>query len=95
MYGQLDSYRAMLDREGASGPADIAFIGDEAELRRKIQRLRDIGVSDLNCPFSVLATTTRQRNFSPMNFKTDGEGDLLPTEQKLASGVKLMWSRLH
>ncbi len=49
MYGQLDSYRAMLDREGAGGPADIAFVGDEAELRRKIQRLRDIGVSDLNC----------------------------------------------
>lgn len=49
MYGQLDSYRAMLNKEGASGPSDIANIGDEADLRKYIQRLRDIGVTDLNC----------------------------------------------
>ena len=49
MYGQLDSYRAMLNKEGAAGPSDIANIGDEAELRKFIQRLRDIGVTDLNC----------------------------------------------
>jgi F420-dependent oxidoreductase-like protein len=29
MYGQLPSYRAMLDREGVEGPADIAIVGDE------------------------------------------------------------------
>ncbi|MCB1646142.1 MAG: LLM class F420-dependent oxidoreductase [Pseudomonadales bacterium] len=46
IYGQLPSYRAMLDREGAAGPADIAFAGDEKELRARIQRLRDIGVTD-------------------------------------------------
>lgn len=28
IYGQLPSYRAMLDREGMAGPADIALIGD-------------------------------------------------------------------
>lgn len=49
MYGMLDSYRAMLDREGVAGPSGVANIGDEAELRRAIQRLRDIGVTDLNC----------------------------------------------
>tara|TARA_R110000787_G_scaffold15633_2_gene48430 strand:- start:1069 stop:1623 length:555 start_codon:yes stop_codon:yes gene_type:complete len=49
MYGQLDSYRAMLNKEGATGPSDIANIGDEADLRKYIQRLRDIGVTDLNC----------------------------------------------
>ncbi len=49
MYGKLDSYRGMLDREGAAGPADIAMIGDEAALRKQIQRFRDIGVTDLNC----------------------------------------------
>ena len=49
MYGQLDSYRAMLAREGVSGPSGIANIGNEADLRRYIQRLRDIGVTDLNC----------------------------------------------
>ena len=30
MYGFLPSYRAMLDREGAAGPADVAIVGDEA-----------------------------------------------------------------
>ncbi len=49
MYGQLDSYKAMLAKEGASGPSGIANIGDEGELRKYIQRLRDIGVTDLNC----------------------------------------------
>ena len=27
IYAQLPSYRAMLDREGVAGPADIAIIG--------------------------------------------------------------------
>ncbi len=49
MYGQLDSYRAMLAREGVDSPSGIANIGDEKELRRAIQRYRDIGVTDLNC----------------------------------------------
>lgn len=49
MYGQLDSYKAMLAKEGATGPSGIANIGDEGELRKYIQRLRDIGVTDLNC----------------------------------------------
>ena len=49
MYGKLDSYKAMLKREGTDVPSGIAFIGDENELRKKIQRLRDIGVTDLNC----------------------------------------------
>lgn len=48
IYGQLPSYRAMLDREGAEGPADVALIGDEASLRQKLQALRDAGVTDFN-----------------------------------------------
>jgi len=46
VYGVLPSYRAMLDREGVDGPADIAIAGDEAELRRRIQQLADVGVTD-------------------------------------------------
>ena len=46
IYGMLPSYRAMLDKEGIAGPAELAFAGDEAELRRDIERLRDIGVTD-------------------------------------------------
>ena len=33
IYGQLPSYRAMLDREGFAGPEDAAIIGDEHGLR--------------------------------------------------------------
>ena len=48
IYGQLPSYRAMLDREGAAGPADIALIGDENHLRGQIDRFRNAGVTDFN-----------------------------------------------
>jgi len=43
----LPSYRAMLDREGAAGPADVAIIGDEDAVRSRLDRLRAIGISDL------------------------------------------------
>jgi F420-dependent oxidoreductase-like protein len=48
IYGQLPSYRAMLDREGVAGPADIAIAGDENALRGEIKRLEDMGVTDFN-----------------------------------------------
>ncbi len=48
IYGQLPSYRAMLDREGVQGPADIAIAGDENALRGEIQRLENMGVTDFN-----------------------------------------------
>ena len=46
MYGTPPSYRAMLDREGAAGPGDVALAGDEAALRDGLQALRDAGVTD-------------------------------------------------
>jgi F420-dependent oxidoreductase-like protein len=48
IYGTLPSYRAMLDREGAAGPGDVALVGDEAALRAQIGRLRDAGVTDFD-----------------------------------------------
>src|SRR5690606_14585630 len=48
IYGQAPSYRAMLDREGVAGPADIAIAGDENTLRGEIRRLEEIGVTDFN-----------------------------------------------
>lgn len=47
IYGTLPSYRAMLDREGADGPADVAIVGDEATVRDRIAALGGIGVTDL------------------------------------------------
>lgn len=46
VYGMLPSYRAMLDREGAAGPADVAIVGDAATVTSEIARLGDIGVTD-------------------------------------------------
>lgn len=48
LYGTLPSYRAMLDAEGASGPADLAIAGDEKTLEEAIQRLAAAGVTDVN-----------------------------------------------
>lgn len=48
VYGMLPSYRAMLDREGVEGPADLSIVGDEGALRAAIQQLRDVGVTDFN-----------------------------------------------
>ena len=46
IYGQLPSYRAMLDREGAAGPADVAIVGDEDAVAAQILALADAGVTD-------------------------------------------------
>ena len=45
-YGALPSYRAMLDREGVAGPADIAIIGSATEVQDRIAHLGTIGVTD-------------------------------------------------
>jgi len=45
-YGGLPSYRAMLDREGVAGPADIAIIGSAAEVQDRVGALAGIGVTD-------------------------------------------------
>jgi F420-dependent oxidoreductase-like protein len=46
IYGQLPSYRAMLDREGAAGPGDVAIVGDEDAVAAQILALADAGVTD-------------------------------------------------
>lgn len=57
IYGQLPSYRAMLDREGAEGPADIAIVGSAAEVVDRIGALAEIGVTDFAAvPFPADAT---------------------------------------
>jgi 5,10-methylenetetrahydromethanopterin reductase len=52
LYGQLPSYRAMLDREGVAGPADAAIVGRESEVRERVRQLADIGVTEFcGAPF--------------------------------------------
>jgi alkanesulfonate monooxygenase SsuD/methylene tetrahydromethanopterin reductase-like flavin-dependent oxidoreductase (luciferase family) len=48
MYGQLPSYRAMLDREGAAGPADVAVVGTEEEVTAQIRRFAQVGATEFS-----------------------------------------------
>lgn len=47
MYNTLPSYRAMLDREGADGPADLAIVGDEAHVRERLEEVAAAGCTEL------------------------------------------------
>lgn len=46
VYGVLPSYRAMLDREGAGGPEDVAIIGDEDEVLQRVDEVAAAGATD-------------------------------------------------
>ena len=46
VYGFLPSYRAMLDREGAKTPGDVAIVGDETTVGAVLRRMADGGVTD-------------------------------------------------
>jgi F420-dependent oxidoreductase-like protein len=54
IYGTLPSYQAMLTRESAAGPADVAIVGDESAVGEALGRLAEIGTTDfLAIPFRV------------------------------------------
>ena len=54
IYGQLPSYRAVLDVEGAADASNVAIVGSEAEVETQLRHLASIGVTDLNAsPFPV------------------------------------------
>lgn len=46
VYGMLPSYRAMLDREGVDGPADVAIIGSATVVREGIERFFAAGATE-------------------------------------------------
>jgi len=47
-YDGLPAYRAMLDREGAAGPADVAVVGDRDAIGEQLLRLAEAGATDFN-----------------------------------------------
>jgi 5,10-methylenetetrahydromethanopterin reductase len=49
-YNNLPSYRAMLDKEGAGGPADVAVIGDEESVARQLRHLGSVGATSFSLP---------------------------------------------
>ena len=62
-YNTLPSYRAMFEREGVAGPADIALVGNKAALDAALGRLEEAGATDFLAqlipagPGTVQATT--------------------------------------
>ncbi len=60
IYGQLPSYRAMLDREHAAGPADVAIVGDEEAVAAQIAGLAEAGATDFTAaPYGPSADRDR------------------------------------
>ena len=60
-YGQIPSYRAMLDREGVAGPGDIALVGDERQLDAALDRLEAAGVTDFDAALIPVDDTAEAR----------------------------------
>jgi alkanesulfonate monooxygenase SsuD/methylene tetrahydromethanopterin reductase-like flavin-dependent oxidoreductase (luciferase family) len=48
IYGTLPSYRAMLDREGADGPADVGLFGTREQVLEKLHELAEAGVTEFS-----------------------------------------------
>ncbi|ONH29855.1 LLM class F420-dependent oxidoreductase [Pseudofrankia asymbiotica] len=61
IYGNLPSYRAMLDREGAAGPADVAIIGDEDTVSARIADLAAAGTTDFVANVFAAPDTAEER----------------------------------
>jgi 5,10-methylenetetrahydromethanopterin reductase len=64
MYGKLPSYRAMFEREGVAGPGDVALIGDEDAVARRVDDLRAAGVTDFAPSEFVRSAEERTRTRS-------------------------------
>jgi F420-dependent oxidoreductase-like protein len=63
-YARLPSYRAMLDREGDADPGQLALIGDEQELDRGLERLRNLGVSDFEAVIARVDDGAEERTLA-------------------------------
>jgi F420-dependent oxidoreductase-like protein len=59
IYPTLPSYRAMLDREGATAPSDVALVGDEHAVAAGVRRVEETGTTDF--VVSVVGST-EERN---------------------------------
>ncbi len=45
-YGDIPVYRAVLDQEGALGPADVSIVGNEQSVTSQLSRFEGLGVTD-------------------------------------------------
>jgi F420-dependent oxidoreductase-like protein len=63
-YGQLPSYRAILDREGVAGAADVALIGNEAEVRAGLAAFAAAGATDFGAAVFTPAGEDAERTWA-------------------------------
>jgi F420-dependent oxidoreductase-like protein len=66
IYGQLPSYRAMLDAEGAKAPGDVAIAGEERAVEQALEQLAAAGVTDFNAaifPYGADPNAARERTW--------------------------------
>jgi len=59
MYGQLESYRRMLDREGVETPSGVSLVGTENQVRDQLQAFAEAGVTEFVASIS---------NFEPAEY---------------------------
>jgi len=61
MYGKLPSYRAMFDREGVDGPADLAIVGSADQVADGIAQMAEAGVTSFAASEYCLTPTEREQ----------------------------------
>lgn len=71
MYGNLPSYRAMLDKEGAATPSGVAILGSEAAIEDELSALKEAGVTD----------------FAAALYKRDDDGGVDRRTRELLAGL--------
>ena len=55
-YERWPSYRALLNHEGLQTMGDLAITGEETQVRRQLERLHQIGVTDFVASRIALAS---------------------------------------
>ena len=88
LYGQLPSYRAMLDREGAAGPADVAIVGDEDAVAAQVQRIVEAGATEI---LGRRVRRTRRGGPDPGAHGGVGGGGSLTTVARQQHGAVGQW----
>jgi 5,10-methylenetetrahydromethanopterin reductase len=66
IYPNLPSYKAMLDKEGAETPADVAFLGDEDAVVAAIERVAAAGATDFVASI-IGSREERERTFAVLS----------------------------
>lgn len=66
-FARLPSYRRMLDIDGADGPADVAVVGNEAQVERQLREYAEAGATEILAtifPVGRSEEASRERTWS-------------------------------